>query len=546
MVEKAVYNELSNQCSKLENRCISLEIKLQQRKEIFQNNRPPLNQNAPEFQDFFQINELQARLEAKNVLIAKLKEHVVNIKGKNVVESVQSVHNLNVVTSNVYKVDLQPLSHCKKNKRDAHIDYFKVTQERTDTLRGIVKQARALKPFDNLLDYACKYAKRFQELIVCVCASCPSSKYVSKKLVAVTPMNITRKVRFAEPSKTSKDKTYTQVTSQEKQTTNNYVSASIGVSSSTKASRSKPMSNTKFAKSKKKKMWKPTGKVYTDVGYRFGNDQIAKIIGYGDYHLRNVTISRFYYVEGLGHNLFSADGADLLSGSRDINLYTISLYDVLKSSPVCLLSKASKTKSWLWHRQLSHLNFDTLNQLAKQGKSKKSSHKPKAYDTNQEKLYLLHMDLCGSMRVKSINGKKYILVIVNDYSRFMWVKFLRSKDEAPKNGAVERRNRTLVEAARTILIFSKAPLYLWAEIISTTWYTQNRSLTRLHYNKTPYELHEKKPDLSFLHIFGLLCYPTNDSEDLGKLKSKADIGIILVMLLQIRLFESTTTELDIS
>ncbi|GJY71504.1 integrase, catalytic region, zinc finger, CCHC-type containing protein [Tanacetum coccineum] len=122
---------------------------------------------------------------------------------------------------------------------------------------------------------------------------------------------------------------------------------------------------------------------------RFGNDQIAKIMGYDDYQLGNVTISRVYYVEGLGHNLFtvgqlcdldlevafrkhtcyvrSLDGADLLSGSRDTNLYTISLDDMLKSSLICLLSKASKTKSWLWHRRLSHLNFSTLNQLAKQG-----------------------------------------------------------------------------------------------------------------------------------------------------------------------------------
>ncbi|GKE25645.1 retrovirus-related pol polyprotein from transposon TNT 1-94, partial [Tanacetum coccineum] len=82
--------------------------------------------------------------------------------------------------------------------------------------------------------------------------------------------------------------------------------------------------------------------------------------------------------------------------SRDTNLYTISLDDMLKSSPICLLSKASKTKSWLWHRRLSHLNF---------GKSKKTFHQPKAEDTNQEKLYLLHMDLCGPMRVASINGK---------------------------------------------------------------------------------------------------------------------------------------------
>ncbi|GKB83886.1 retrovirus-related pol polyprotein from transposon TNT 1-94 [Tanacetum coccineum] len=159
--------------------------------------------------------------------------------------------------------------------------------------------------------------------------------------------------------------------------------------------------------------------------------------------LGNVTFSRVYYVEGLGHNLFSVgqfcdgdlevafqkntcficnlEGIDLLSGSRNTNLYTISLDDMLKTSPICLLSRASKTKSWLWHHRLSHLNF---------GKRKKSSHQPKAEDTNQEKLYLLHMDLCGPMRVSSINGKRYILVVVDDYSRFTWVRFLRTKDEA--------------------------------------------------------------------------------------------------------------------
>ncbi|GJW59619.1 retrovirus-related pol polyprotein from transposon TNT 1-94 [Tanacetum coccineum] len=359
---------------------------------------------------------------------------------------------------------------------------------------------------------------------------------------------------------------------------------------------------------------------------RFENDQIARIMGYGDYQLGNVIISRVYYVEGLGHNLFSVgqfcdadlevafqkntcfirnlEGVDLLSGSRDTNLYTISLDDMLKSSPICLLSKASKTKSWLWHRRLSHLNFGTLNKLAKDGlargiprlkfqkdhlcsacalgKSKKTSHQPKAEDTNQEKLYLLHMDLCGPMRVASINGKRYILVIVDDYSRFTWVRFLKTKDEAPaaiikcikniqvrlkatvqnvrtdngtefvnqtlrewnenvgishqtsvartlqQHGVVKRRNQTLVEAARTMLIFSKAPLFLWAEAINIACYTQNRSLTRLRYNKTSYELmQDKKPDLSFFHVFGSLCYPTNDHEDLGKINAKSDIGIFV-------------------
>ncbi|GJT55998.1 retrovirus-related pol polyprotein from transposon TNT 1-94, partial [Tanacetum coccineum] len=192
------------------------------------------------------------------------------------------------------------------------------------------------------------------------------------------------------------------------------------------------------------------------------------------------------------------------------------------------------------------------------------------------------MDLCRPMRIQSINGRKYMLVIIDDYSRFTWVKFLRSKDEVPEfvikvlkiiqvrlnttfcnirtdngtefvnqtlkayyeevgishqtsmaqtpqqNGVVERWNRTLVEAVRTILIFSKAPLFLWAEAVATACYIQNRSLIQKCHNKTPYELlHDRKPDLSYLHVFGALCCPTNDSEDLGKLKPKADIGIFI-------------------
>nr|GEU98556.1 retrovirus-related Pol polyprotein from transposon TNT 1-94 [Tanacetum cinerariifolium] len=123
----------------------------------------------------------------------------------------------------------------------------------------------------------------------------------------------------------------------------------------------------------------------------------------------------------------------------------------------------------------SSLVNDRLSKLFS-GKSKKSSHQSKAEDTNQEKLYLLHMDLCGPMCMESINMKKYILV----------------------------------------------------EAINTAFYTQNGSLMRLRYNKTSYELmHDKKPDLSFLHVFGSLCYSTNDSEDLSKLNAKADIGIFV-------------------
>nr|GEW89804.1 retrovirus-related Pol polyprotein from transposon TNT 1-94 [Tanacetum cinerariifolium] len=292
------------------------------------------------------------------------------------------------------------------------------------------------------------------------------------------------------------------------------------------------------------------------------------------------------------------------------------------ASPICLMARASSTKSWLWHQRLYHLNFDTINDLARndlvaglpkfkyhkehlcpsceQGKGKRASHPPKPVPNTRQRLHLFHMDLCGPMRIASINGKRYILVIVDDYSHYTWVHFLRSKDEAPEviitflkriivllqfpviiirtdngiefknqvlkvyfdsvgithqmssvrtpqqNGVVERRNRTLVEAARTMLIFSRAPLFLWAEAIATVCFTQNRSIIHRRFNKTPYELiNGRKPDISFLHRFllrvslktaplftiGALCYPKNDREDIGKLGAKGDIGFSWDILL---------------
>ncbi|GJS00189.1 hypothetical protein Tco_0316697 [Tanacetum coccineum] len=293
MIEKAVYNELLKKCSPLENRCISLEIKLQQNKETFQNNRPPLNLNAPEFKEFFTINDLHAQLEAKNVSIVKLKEHIANIKGKNVVESVQNVHNSNVITSKVHKFDMQ-------NNRNAHIDYLKVTQEHTDTLWDIVEQARALKPLDTALDYACKYTQRIQELLVCVCASRPSTKHVSDKLVVVTPMNMTRKVSNKKQNKVedhpkiaksslnnlnriSKSVCNVNVRQSVLNVNSQLMCATcnecmfdsiydscvrdylVDMNARVKSKFVKPRN----AKSKKKKMWKSAGKIYSSIGYRW-------------------------------------------------------------------------------------------------------------------------------------------------------------------------------------------------------------------------------------------------------------------------------------
>nr|GEZ26355.1 retrovirus-related Pol polyprotein from transposon TNT 1-94 [Tanacetum cinerariifolium] len=202
-------------------------------------------------------------------------------------------------------------------------------------------------------------------------------------------------------------------------------------------------------------VWKFIGTV------RFENYHVAVILGFGDLQWGNILITRVYSVERLGHNLFSVGqfydsnlevafrrnacfvrnlGVDLLKGDRSTNLYTINLHEMASTSPICLMASASSTKSWLWYQRLSYLNFDTINDLAKndlvsglpkfkyhkehicpsceQGKSKKASHPPKPIPNSRQRLHLLYLDLCGPMRIASINRKRYVLVIMDDYSRY--------------------------------------------------------------------------------------------------------------------------------
>ncbi|GKD88432.1 retrovirus-related pol polyprotein from transposon TNT 1-94, partial [Tanacetum coccineum] len=223
---------------------------------------------------------------------------------------------------------------------------------------------------------------------------------------------------------------------------------------------------------------------------RFGNDNFVAITGYGDYIHGNITLCHVYYVEG----------DDLLTGGRDSNLYTISISDMAASSLVYLiLDLVDGLPKFKYGK-------DHLCSACERGKSKKASHPPKLVPSDHSKLELLHMDLCGPMRVALINGKKYIL----------------------QNGVVEQCNRTLVEAARIMLIFSRLPEFLWAEAVATTSFTQNQSIINTRHNKTPYELlRGRKPNIKFFHVFGSLCYPINDRDDLGKMKPKADIGVFI-------------------
>nr|GEZ52750.1 integrase, catalytic region, zinc finger, CCHC-type, peptidase aspartic, catalytic [Tanacetum cinerariifolium] len=448
-----------------------------------------------------------------------LKDTLRKLKGKAMINEVVPLHSIN---PELLKIDVAPLAPKLCNNMTAHNDYLKHTQKETATLREIVKNKRLLNPLNTSLDYACKYTKCIQELLIILKQTCPCINDLGTELMAMTPKNNNKNIRFTEHIPSSGN-TPIKTTSSTNIVSNKPVLSSTGVNLLTSASGSQPQGNTKKdriqrtqsrakknklenhprkvrpsllnkksvvntkaisyvpnsklnvnsdlkcatcngclfsnnhdscvlefinsvnarvkSKSVKKpvnrKIWQPTGKMFTTIGHKwrptgwtftlvgnvcpltritttaivplkkpipiethqlhteilgtvkFKNGHVAKIMGYGDYNIRNVTILRVYFVEGLGHNLFSVgqfcdshlevafrehtcfirnlDGVDLLTGSRGNNLYTLSLQDMMASSPICRLSKASKTKSWIWHRRLSHLNFGAINHLARQG-----------------------------------------------------------------------------------------------------------------------------------------------------------------------------------
>ncbi|GKB89582.1 hypothetical protein Tco_0961854, partial [Tanacetum coccineum] len=318
-------------------------------------------------------HNLNAQLQEFFFAIAALKNELRKLKGKNIVETAVSKPRATTAPG-MFKLDIEPISHRLKNNRDAHEVYLEKNIENTDTLRGLVECARKQNPSEPLLESACMFTKHVQELLVYVSKTCPSLMKPTKKLVVVTPMNKDKKVRFAEPV-TSLSNIPKQTDSLRTKDSNKPLLTSTGVNTTTSASGSKPIGRTftivgnkcpltRFTSTKvvptkettNKSVLTPTqgiivysrrpkapklvgssskskitesrisnssdptqsgGSTVSDVpssslnDCRFGNDHIAKIMGYGDYQMGNVTISRVYYVEGLGHNLFSDRKPDL-------------------------------------------------------------------------------------------------------------------------------------------------------------------------------------------------------------------------------------------
>ncbi|KAJ9547364.1 hypothetical protein OSB04_019907 [Centaurea solstitialis] len=367
-------------------------------------------------------------------------------------------------------------------------------------------------------------------------------------------------------------------------------------------------------------------------GYvKTANKTPKPMVGYGKITDGRYIIKDVRYVEGLGYNMFSSSqfcdngywvkqfqyGSDvndeennvILSARRNGNLYSTVFRSIPQTHPqfeaisdprnaICLLAKASKEDSWLWHRRLCHQNFKDMNKLVsknlikglpetrlskdtlcpacEQGKMTRSSHPPRMDTNSKSPLDMIHMDLCRPTRTESLARKKYMLVLVDEFSRFTWLEFLRAKSDAAdriiafikriqvllgrrvkklrsdngtefrnaklqsfledvgishnfsavrtpqQNGLVERKNRTLVEAARSMMAHSGVPQSFWAEAVSTACYTQNRTLIVKRTGKTTYEMVEqRKPNIDYFRVFGCKCYVLNDRDDLGKFEPKS-------------------------
>ncbi|GKC30589.1 hypothetical protein Tco_1037883 [Tanacetum coccineum] len=567
--EKEIYDKLFRSYTTLEKHCISLEVNTQLNQEIFQRDNSVSNRSAPSFDQYFELNELKAQSQDKDTIIKTLKERIKSLSGNmnedKIKKDIEEIETINIELDNrsveisdlnaslqekvlvitalknnlrklkrkdlsdnvapeMLKIDVETLNPRLLNNRSAHFDYLKHTQEEAVILREIVELGKSQHPLNNSLDSACKYTKQIQELLIIIGQTCPSINNSSDKLVAVTPKNKDKRVRFTKPvtssgntniKTTSSSNLHSKLNANSKLlcvkcngcmlSNNHNLCVLVFINNVNARAKSKSVK-----KRSKRKVWKPTGKVFTKIGYiwrptgrtftivenaypltritkttkvplrkptalkpdtpklvttlvysrkpkkskinvpvskpkivksisannkehstswgsissdvpsssldecrlsklfsvKFRNDHVAKILGYGDYYIRNVTILRVYYVEGLRHNLFSVgqfcdsnlevafrqhtcfirnlEGVDLLTGSRGLFLSKkrkgVTLQNFGKLQPKADIGifigyaptkKAFRTYNRRTKRiiEMIHVDFDELTAMASEHNS---------------------------------------------------------------------------------------------------------------------------------------------------------------------------------
>ncbi|GJR78202.1 retrovirus-related pol polyprotein from transposon TNT 1-94 [Tanacetum coccineum] len=524
-VNKEVHNNLLKSFAKLEKHSISLELSLQHCKEQMKNN-PVCKENASnvfrkEREQYHEIQDLKAQMQDKNMVINELKKLILVTKGKSVETQFdkpsvvrqpnaqripkpsslpqnrnQAVRNTNVLKPGMFRI----ASTTTQNRTPQLPHASRNTNPHMSKSSGVIHSTSVSRP--QLKSYQVK-----EKSWNCV-KTVPNSRTSNVNVVCAEcgklPISASKPKRKANKS----------VATPHKKT----------VASDTTIQKSKSYYKKLYEDTNQEWKWWIAKEIVQLILFIVDSGCTKHMTG----NLKLLSDSRechdaktslFMLKESLNHNLFSVGhfcDADL---EVAIQKHYMFLGERIFQETIYYLQKAVIPRQ---------------NPVP-------SSFKTKAVPSSKGRLNLLHMDLCGPMCFASINGKKYILVIVDDYSRYTWTLFLRSKDETPKvlkdfltmiqrnlqaqvitNDVVERRNRTLVEAARTMLSASKLPLSFWAEAVATACYTQNRSILSTH-GKTAYHIiNDRKPSIKHLHIFGCICYITRDGENLDKMKEKGD------------------------
>ncbi|GKA90605.1 retrovirus-related pol polyprotein from transposon TNT 1-94 [Tanacetum coccineum] len=330
-------------------------------------------------------HNLNAQLQEKVFAIVALKNELRKLKEKNVVDTIIS-KPVATIDQGMFKLDIEPISHRLKNNRDVHAVYLDKTIKYTDTLYGL-------------------------ELLVYVSKTCPNLPKPSEKLVAVTPINKNKRVRFTEPV-TSSSNIPKQIDPLKTKDSNKPFLTSTGINTTSSASGSKPSGNIK--KNRITRPPKSNKKNKVDVHPRTVKSSLNKTNSISE-PINNALV-KHYVVQNFLWYLDSRCSKHMIRN---------------RSQLINFVSKVLGTVRFRNDHIAKIMGYGDY-QMGNVTISKTHSHKPKAEDSIQEKLYLLHIDLCGLMRVKIINGRKYILVIVDDYSQFTWVKFLCSKDKVPE------------------------------------------------------------------------------------------------------------------
>nr|GEV46657.1 hypothetical protein [Tanacetum cinerariifolium] len=524
------YDTLFKKFNTLEKHCISLEVDNQLKKEFFQRNNSFSEQSAPTFDQLFEINDLKAQSQEKDTVIVKLKERLkslsVNIKsaensdlnaslqekvlaiaalketlsrlkGKVVVNDAISLHSID---PELLKIDVSPLAPKLRNNRTTHTDYLRHAQEETTTLREIVKSERLINPLNTSLDYACKYTKRIQELLIILQQTCPCITDLGNKLMAVTPKNNDKKIRLTKHIP-SLGTTTIKTTSSKNLVSNTPMLSFTGVNLLSSASGSQPQGNTK-------------------------NDRIqrapskAKKNKLEDHH-RTVKPS-------LNKKKSVVDTKAILS----ITNSKLNVNTDLKcaTSNGCLFFENHDSCVLAYINSVNARNVCPLTRIATTATVPPREPIPIESNTDKPVVTLVYSR-------KSKAAKKKVLVSKLKIDKSLVVQIVLWYLDSGCSKHMTRDRSQLINFVHKFLGTVKFGNDHVAKIMRYSDYKiANVTISRVYFVEglgnnlfsTPYELlHNKIPDLSFLYVFGALCYPTNDSENLGKLQPKADIGIFI-------------------